>query len=107
MATWARFQPPVPVTLIFCFAFWMPACILLPTRSLDGNNHCSTTFLDLQRRPAPLSLGHPVRKGQGDVARRRGEARCDSRFETGAQGRPDTLLSRDAGAHPVLDRGSH
>src|SRR6267378_3057590 len=51
----------------------MPACILLPTRSLDGNNDSATTPLDLQRRPTPLPLGHPLRKGQGDVARRRGD----------------------------------
>ncbi len=52
------------LTLIFCFAFCASACILLPTRSLDGDTDCGTTLLDFQRRPAPLSLGHAVRKGQ-------------------------------------------
>ncbi len=46
------------LTLIFCFAFCASACILLPTRSLDGDTDCGTTLLDFQRRPAPLSLGH-------------------------------------------------
>ncbi len=35
------------------------------------------------------------------MARRRGEARCDSRVETGAQGRPGTLLSLGPGANSV------
>src|SRR6266436_9116011 len=85
----------------------MPACILLPTRSLDGDNDCPTTLLDFQRRPTPLSLGHPLRKGQGNVGRCRGEARRDSCTKAGSQGRPDIVLSLGPGAHAVFDRGSH
>jgi len=33
------------------FRFWMPACILLPTRSLDGDNHSATTPLDFSADP--------------------------------------------------------
>src|SRR5260370_5367156 len=84
------------LTLIFCFAFCASACILLPTRSLDGDTDCGTTLLDFQRRPAPLSLGHAVRKGQGDVAGRRSEARPDSCPKTRGQGRPRVLLSLSA-----------
>src|SRR6267143_2737151 len=98
---------PAPLTPIFCFAFWMPACILLPTRTLDGNTDCSTTLLDLQRRPTPLSLGHSFRTGQGDVARRRVQARRNSRLETGAQGRPGIVLPLGPGANAVFDRRSH
>src|SRR5260370_18610046 len=85
----------------------MTACILLPTRSLNGDTDCATTLLDLQRRPTPLPLGHSFRKGQGNVARRRGQARRDSRPEAGAQGRPGTVLPRSSGAHAVFHRGSH
>src|SRR2546425_5476827 len=85
----------------------MPACILLPTRSLDGDNDCATTLLDLHRRPTPLPLGHSFRKGQGNVAWRRVETRRDPGVKTGAQGRPGIVLSRGPGTHPVFDCGSH
>ncbi len=51
------------LTLIFCFAFCASACILLPTRSLDGDTDCGTTLLDFQRRPAPIRALKQVRKG--------------------------------------------
>jgi len=44
------------------------------------------SLLDLQRRPAPLSLGHTIRKRQGDVAWSRGEGGRDTGPETGEKG---------------------
>src|SRR5215467_4757530 len=94
MGIWPGFFNRVPaLTLTFCFAFWMPPCIVLPTSGLDDPNDCYTTLLDLQRRPSPLSLGHSLRKRERDVAWRRSKARCDPGAQAGTQGRPRAVLS--------------
>src|SRR5690242_1469300 len=95
------------VTPTFCFAFWPSPCILLPTRSLDGNSDFATTLLDLQRRPPPLPLGHALREGEGNVAWRGVQTRCRSCSQTREKRRPRAVLPLRAGKDALFDRGNH
>src|SRR5882762_8765288 len=51
-----------PLSLIFCLVFLVRPCIFSPALGEDGEFDSSDkTLLDLQHRPAPLSLGHTFR----------------------------------------------
>src|SRR5215475_10331022 len=73
-------------------------------RILNGASDRSTTLLGFQCRPAPLSLGHTLRKGQGDVAWGVRQTRRYPGPQAGPQGGPCPVLPLGTGALPVFDR---
>src|ERR1700741_3642688 len=58
------------------------------------------------RRPSGLSLGHPFREGEGNVAACGESSGHAAAVEAGAQGRPGAALPREGGARAVCAGGS-
>src|SRR5207249_1385139 len=97
---------PPPSSTLFPYTTLFRS-IVLRALSLNVDNACSTTLLDLQRGPSPLSLGHAFRKRKRDVAWGGGQAGRHPRAQTGAQRRPRAVLPLGAGARALFDRGGH
>src|SRR5207249_8831796 len=84
---------PPPSSTLFPYTTLFRS-IVLRALSLNVDNACSTTLLDLQRGPSPLSLGHAFRKRKRDVAWGGGQAGRHPRAQTRSEEHTSELQSR-------------